>query len=253
MIITLSPAKMLDFESPVSTKKHTQPIYEKEANELYDLLQNASVSDIAKLMNINSQLAQDVYGYIHAFSMDRTPKRQAIFAYNGIAYKGLDAHSFNEKDLDFAQKHLIHISGLYGVLRPLDLIKPYRLEMQISLVNDRGKNLYDFWTKTVSEYMAERMKADDNIWINLASKEYAKAVNRKLLPKDHRIITPVFKQDTAKGIKQIVVYAKKARGMMTRFIIQNQLKKVEDLKAFDTEGYSFSAKLSKGDEWVFIR
>jgi len=253
MIITLSPAKLLDFEGEIPLVEHTKPIYEKDANELYNSLKSASVSDIGKLMSINPQLAQGVYGYIHAFSLNRTPKRQAIFAYNGIAYKGLDVHSFSEKDLHFAQKHLIHISGLYGVLRPLDLIKPYRLEMQISLVNDRGKNLYDFWTETISKYMGARMEADDNVWINLASKEYAKVVNRKLLPKNHRVITPIFKQDTAKGAKQIVVYAKKARGMMTRFIIQNQLKKVEDLKAFDTEGYSFSAKLSKGDEWIFIR
>ncbi len=253
MIITLSPAKLMDFESSIPSQKHTNPLYEKEANTLYDSLKNASVSEIGKLMSINPQIAQDVYGYIHAFHLDRTPKRQTIFAYNGIAYKGLDAHSLNEKDLDFAQKHLVHLSGLYGVLRPLDLIKPYRLEMKIALVNDRGKNLYDFWTETISKYMAKQMEADDNIWVNLTSKGYAKAVNRKLLPNEHRIITPIFKQDTAKGAKQIGVYAKKARGMMTRFIIKNQLKKVEDLKAFDIEGYSFSTKLSKGDEWIFIR
>ncbi|NDV67313.1 peroxide stress protein YaaA [Dysgonomonas sp. 25] len=253
MIITLSPAKLLDFKTPVPTKKHTNPLYEKEADSLYHSLQGASAQEIGKLMNINPQLAYQVYEYVQAFPLSRTPKRQAVYAYNGIAYKGLDAHTLSEKDLDFAQKHLVHISGLYGVLRPLDLIKPYRLEMQIPLVNDKGKNLYDFWTETVSRYMADQMRADDNIWVNLASKEYSKAVNKKLLPKGAQIITPVFKQDTAKGPKQIVVYAKKARGMMTRFIIQNRITNIEDLKGFDMEGYSFSPKLSKGNEWVFIR
>lgn len=253
MIITLSPAKLLNFETPVPTKKHTNPLYEKDADSLYHSLQGASAQEIGKLMDINPQLAYQVYQYIQSYPMARTPKRQAVFAYNGIAYKGLDAYSLSDKDLEFAQKHLIHITGLYGVLRPLDLIKPYRLEMQIPLINDKGKNLYDFWTETISHYMAKQLKADDNIWINLASQEYSKAVNKKLLPEGVRIITPIFKQETAKGPKQIVVYAKKARGMMTRFIIQNKLTDVEDLKGFDVEGYSFSPKLSKGDEWVFIR
>lgn len=253
MIITLSPAKLLDFETPVGTNKQTKPLFEKEADELYRSLQSASVEEIAKLMSINTHLAHDVYQYIQAFPLKRTPQRQAMFAFNGIAYKGLDCHSFSEKDIAFAQKHLIHISGLYGILRPLDLIKPYRLEMQISLINDKGRNLYDFWSDTVSRYMAEQMQADDNVWVNLTSKEYAKAVNKKLLPQGHRIITPIFKQETDKGPKQIVVYAKKARGMMSRFIIQNQIKNVEDIKAFDVEGYYFSPKLSKGDEWIFIR
>lgn len=253
MVITLSPAKLLDFESPVTTKKHTKPLYEKEAEELYHSLQSASVHDIAALMKINMQLAHDVYQYIQAFPLKRTPLRQAIFAYNGIAYKGLDAHTMTDDDLDFAQDHLVHISGLYGVLRPLDMIKPYRLEMQIALINNKGKNLYDFWTDIISNYLANRMKMDDNVWVNLASKEYAKVVNKKLLPKGNRIITPIFKQETNKGAKQIVVYAKKARGMMSRFIVQNKIKNIEDLKGFDTEGYYYSPKLSKGDEWVYIR
>lgn len=253
MIITLSPAKLMDFETPVPIKESTTPLYEKEANELYKLLEKDSVSEISSLMSINPQLAHDVYQYIHAFPLSKTPRRQAAFAYNGIAYQGLNARTMSKDDLQFAQKHLIHISGLYGVLRPLDLIKPYRLEMQIALANNKGKNLYDFWTETISKYLAKQMEADDNIWINLASKEYAKAVNRKLLPKDHKVITPIFKQETDKGYKQIVVYAKKARGMMSRFIIQNRIKDIEHLKAFDTEGYAFAPQLSDEKEWVFIR
>lgn len=253
MLIILSPAKLQNFDTPAKTKEATTPLFEKEANELYASMEGISVSEISSLMNINPQLAHDVYQYIHAFSLPKTPQKQAIFAYNGIAYKGLDAESMTKEDIEFAQKHLVHITGLYGVLRPLDLIKPYRLEMQIPLANNRGKNLYDFWTETISNYIAKEMEADDNILINLASKEYSKTINRKLLPKGHRIITPIFKEHTDKGYKQIVVYAKKARGMMSRFIIQNKLTDVEHLKAFDTEGYVYAEQLSNDKEWVFVR
>lgn len=253
MIIILSPAKLQDFHTPIKIKESTTPLFEEEANELYKSLEGISTTEISTLMDVNPQIAHDVYQYIHAFPLAKTPKRQAAFAYNGIAYKGLNAKSMSKKDLDFAQKHLVHISGLYGVLRPLDLIKPYRLEMQIPVVNDKGKNLYDFWTDTISNYLAKEMKADDNVLINLASKEYAKAVNKKLLPEGYKIITPIFKEQKGHGYKQIVVYAKKARGMMSRFIIQNRLKDIEDIKGFDTEGYSFAPQLSNDKEWVFVR
>lgn len=249
----MSPAKLQDFETPAPIKESTTPLYGKEALDLYKSMEGITTEEIASLMSINPQIAHDVYQYIHAFSLSKTPQKQAAFAYNGIAYKGLDAKSFSESEMQFAQKHLLHVSGLYGVLRPLDLIKPYRLEMQIPIVNDKGKDLYAFWTDTISNYLAKQMKADDNILINLASKEYAKSVNKKLLPKGHKIITPIFKQQTDKGYKQIVVYAKKARGMMSRFIIQNKLTDVEHLKAFDTEGYGFAPQLSDDKEWVFIR
>lgn len=253
MIIIMSPAKLQDFETPVPIKETTNPLYPKEAKGLYKSLEGLTISDIASLMSINPQLAHNVYQYIHAFPLSKTPQRQAIFAYNGIAYQGLAPKSFSKEDMEFAQKHLVHISGLYGVLRPLDLIKPYRLEMQIPVVNNKGKDLYNFWSDTISKYLAKQMKADDNILINLASKEYAKAVNKKLLPKGYRIITPIFKQQTDNGYKQIVVYAKKARGMMSRFIIQHRLTDAEHLKAFDTEGYTFAPQLSDDKEWVFVR
>lgn len=249
----MSPAKLQDFETPAPTNDSTKVLYPKEAKGLYKSMEGLTPEDISALMHLNPQLAHNVYQYIHAFPLDRTPKKQAIFAYNGIAYQGLDAKSFTEDDLKFAQKHLFHVSGLYGLLRPLDLIKPYRLEMIIPIANDRGRNLYDFWTETISNHLAKEMKKDDNILINLASKEYAKAVNKKLLPKGARIVTPIFKQQTDKGYKQIVVYAKKARGMMTRYIIKNQLNDVEQLKGFDTEGYSFAPQLSDDKEWVFVR
>lgn len=253
MQIIMSPAKLQNFDTAITVTEATTPLYAKEAKALYQSMEGITASEIASLMSINPQLAHNVYQYIHAFPLSKTPQRQAVFAYNGIAYQGLDARTFSKEDMEYAQKHLTHISGLYGVLRPLDLIKPYRLEMQIPIVNDKGKNLYAFWTDTISNYLAKQMKADDNILINLASKEYAKAVDKKLLPKGHRVITPIFKQQTDKGYKQIVVYAKKARGLMTRFIIQNRLTDIEHLKAFDTEGYVFAPQLSDDKEWVFVR
>jgi cytoplasmic iron level regulating protein YaaA (DUF328/UPF0246 family) len=146
--------------------------------------------------------------------------------------------------MDFARNHLVHLSGLYGVLRPLDLIKPHRLEMQTPVANSKGSDLYAFWSDTLSNYLAEKMKDDDNILVNLVSKEYEKTLNVKLLPDGHKIITPIFKQQAGNGYRQIVVYTKKARGMMSRFIIQNQIKEAEYLKAFDTEGYVFASQLS---------
>ncbi len=253
MIITLSPAKTLDFETPIGISKSTESIYLKDAAYLNKVMTDLSVEEIASLMSINTQIAQNVYQYVYGFNAAKVPQRQAVFAYNGIAYHGLDAHTLTDGNLDFAQKHLNIISGMYGLLRPLDEIKPYRLEMQIQLANKRGVNLYEYWSETLSRRFAEQMKADDNIWVNLSSKEYTKVINRKLLPKNHRVITPIFKESRGEGYKQIVVYAKKARGMMTRFIIQNEIENIEYLKGFDTDGYTFSSQLSSEDEWVFIR
>jgi len=253
MIITLSPAKLMDFETPSNIKKHTTPQFSDSADYLNELLKNFSATEIKELMHINPKQAHQVYQYIQSFGMDRTPQKQAALAYNGIAYSGLVAKTFTKEDWDFAQEHLVIVSGLYGALRPLDMIKPYRLEAQIKLENERGKDLYAYWSETVTQYFAKRLQADDNTWVNLSSQEYTKVIDKKTLPKGTTIITPIFKQHTDKGYKQIVVYAKKARGMMSRFIIQNKLTKAEDIKLFDVEGYSFAPDLSKKDEWIFIR
>ncbi|MDL2215196.1 peroxide stress protein YaaA [Dysgonomonas sp. OttesenSCG-928-M03] len=253
MIITLSPAKMMDFANPATIKKNSCPEFEKDAEYLNDLLKDWSVDDIRSAMSINPKMAHEVYQYIHSFDMSRTPRKQAALAYNGIAYLGLEAETFSKADWDFAQNHLISLSGMYGALRPMDLIKPYRLEAQIKVQNDRGVDLYAYWKDTITTYLSERLREDDNVWVNLASNEYSKMVDKKALPKDVTIITPVFKEQRGNGYKTIVVYAKKARGVMSRFIIQNKLKKVDDLKSFDVDGYSFSPDLSKKNEWVFVR
>lgn len=253
MIITLSPAKVLDFESPVSIEKSTRPLFKSETKELSTLLKDYSAQDIAGMMKINPKQAIDVYQYFQSFDMSRTREKQAAMAYNGMVFLGLAAKSLASEDFEFAQKHLIIFSGLYGALRPLDKIKPYRLEQQIRLKNSQGDDLYAFWSEKITKYFAERLNEDDNTWINLTSNEYSKMIIRKKLPKVTRVIRPVFKELTHDGYKQIVVYAKKARGMMARFIIQNKIDDVESLKFFDSEGYAFAPQLSKKEEWVFIR
>lgn len=253
MIITMSPAKKQDFTTPTIIKDYTQPLFVQDAEYLNSLLKVYSAEEIKGLMHISPRQAYEVYQKIHAFDMDRTPQKQTALAYNGIAYLGLDAKSFTTKDWKFAQDHLIHVTGMYGALRPLDMIKPYRLEAAIKLENDKGADLYDYWTDTITHYLADRLIADDKTWINLSSVEYSNMINKKKLPQGTTIVTPIFKQYTDKGCKQIVVYAKKARGMMSRFIIQNQLKNVQELKSFDIEGYSFSTDLSNTEEWIFVR
>lgn len=253
MIVTLSPAQILDFKSEVAIKESTTPLYQQDAQVLNSLLKGILPEDISKLMNINPQLGYAVYEYINTYDMASTSLRQAVLAYNGMVYQGLDFGTMAEESINFAQNHLRLFSGLYGMLRPLDLIKPHRLEMQTKLLNSRGKTLYSYWKKVLSEHLAQELIHNSNIWVNLNSKEYTKAIDRKLLPKGYQIIEPIFKEETATGYKQIVVYTKKARGMLARFIMENQIDNPDYIKGFDSEGYGYSEQMSNGEEWVFIR
>lgn len=249
----MSPAKIMDFESEATIKDSTIPEYIKDAEYLNGILKKWSVEDIQLAMTLNPKLAYQVYQFVQSFDLPKVSRKQAALAYNGIAYLGLEAESFTKQDWEFAQDHLVSLSGLYGPLRPMDEIKPYRLEASIKVENKRGKDLYAYWNDTITEYLSKRMLTDDNVLINLASNEYSKLINKKELPKDSRVITPVFKELVGDRYKTIVVYTKKCRGTMTRFIIQNKLTNAEDLKHFDVDGYSFSPDLSKGDQWVFAR
>lgn len=253
MIITLSPAKILDFESEASTRKSSQPLFLSNADELNNILSDLTVNEIGVLMKINPKQALEVYQYIQGFGMELTPQKQAASAYNGIAYGGLDSKSFNDEDWTFAQDHLVILSGLYGALRPLDLIKPYRFDFISRLETNSGNDLYKYWKDLITTFFAERLKNDDNVWLNLSSNEYSKVIDKKQLPANCNIITPIFKEDTPQGYKQIVVYAKKARGMMAKYIIKNKITDIEDIKQFEEEGYSYSPTLSKKNEWVFTR
>lgn len=254
MIITLSPAKLYDFIEPPFSLDYSTPKYQKEASLLNNLLKPLTTDNIEELMEINPNLAINTYEYIHKFELPNQIEHPALFSYNGMAYHGLDASTLSKDDIAFAEKHLVILSGLYGVLKPLDKINPYRLEMQTKLTNPEGKDLYDFWRDKITSTLLDYMQlTDSNIWINLTSKEYAKVVDKKKLPKGTEIINPVFKESTGTGYKQIVVYVKKARGMMARYIIENKITNTEDIKGFNYEGYFFSEELSSKKEWVFIR
>lgn len=253
MIITMSPAMLLDFDKDISISKSTIPMYSRDAKILNDLLTGFSMEELAKLMKVNPDIAREAYLYIHSFNSINNPECQAAVAYNGIAYQGLDIGTMSSDDLDFAQLHLVILSGLYGMLKPLDLIEPHRLEMQTKLANPSGKTLFDYWRPILTAKLAEMMRNDSNVWVNLSSDEYFKVIDRKGLPKGAKIISPIFKEVRGDDYKQVVVYTKKARGMMSRFIIQHRLSDPEHLKAFDTEGYNYSQHLSSDDEWVFIR
>ncbi len=255
MIVILSPAKTLDYTTAIPVDFDNTPIpFATESKRLISKLQAMQVADIVKLMKVSANIAtlnhERYQAWKHPFDANKT--RAAIYAFMGEAYRGLDAYSMSAKDLEFAQKHLIMLSGLYGALRPKDAILPYRLEMGTQLQIGKAKNLYNFWgdkiTNMICNYMA---RTDSNVLVNLASAEYFKAIKPKILKAP--IITPVFLQLKGDNYKQIAVYAKKARGMMSRFIIDNQIKNIEDLKAFQTDGYAFHQSLSTDDKWVFTR
>jgi len=253
MQIILSPAKLMDFSDEMKEVKSTRPLFPEKSKELIAVCRQLSEREIADEMTINAKMAREVYEYFQTYDLRSTPKQSAALAYNGIAYKGLNAHDFSVKDFDFAQQHLNIISGLYGIVRPLDTIRPYRLEMQRKIVPPGYKTLYDFWEETVNEYLSKKLRKGDKTIINVASKEYAKVVRRNMLPNGTKIIDIQFLQQENDRLKQIVVHSKKARGLMSRFIIKNRLVDPEEVKGFDWEGYFFYPALSKEDSWVFVR
>lgn len=254
MLIIISPAKTLDYESELITTAHTHPRLLNDSAELIEDCQKLSASQLASLMKISDKLAQlnaeRFRDWDSDFDLPRA--RQALFAFKGDVYSGLDARSFSLQDVNFAQQHLRMLSGLYGLLRPLDLMLPYRLEMGTKLKNARGTDLYQFWGDKITTLLQQDLNAqDDDILINLASDEYYKSVNEKAL--DARIIKPVFLDQKNGQYKIISFYAKKARGLMSRFIIQQGLDQVEQLKAFNTDGYYFDSDNSNEYELVFKR
>ncbi len=254
MLMVISPAKTLDFESPLATQRFTQSTLLEKSQQLIDVARDLSPAQISSLMSISDKLAHlnaDRFNqWQPPFTLDNA--RQAILAFKGDVYTGLQAETFSEGDFDFAQLHLRMLSGLYGVLRPLDLMQPYRLEMGIKLANPAAKDLYGFWgdllTQKLNDAMAEQ---GDEVLINLASDEYFKAVKPKQL--NGELIKPVFLDEKNGKFKVISFYAKKARGLMSRYVIQNRLSKPEQLKQFDVDGYFFAADESKGNELVFKR
>ncbi len=254
MLIVISPAKTLDYDTPAITSQYTQPDYLNDAQQLIARARKLSTDDIIQLMDVSENIAKLNVERFQQWTTPFTPKnaKQAVLAFKGDVYSGLEAETFSEADFQFAQDHLRILSGLYGLLRPLDLMQAYRLEMGRKLDTTRGNNLYQFWGETITQGINQQMTATSSKHlINLASNEYFKSVKSKLI--DGEIITPEFKDYKNGSYKMMGVYAKKARGMLSRFIIQNQLNDPEEIKAFNQDGYSFNPELSKGNTWVFSR
>jgi cytoplasmic iron level regulating protein YaaA (DUF328/UPF0246 family) len=253
MKIVISPAKSLDFESKLPTSKHSEALFLSEAERINKLLKKKSARSLSKLMSISDNLGQLNYERNQNWSLPFKPgeARPAVYAFGGDVYRGLDVYTLPEEKLDTLQNSLRIISGLYGILKPLDLIQPYRLEMGTKFPVGKDKNLYGFWGKRISRSLNEEL-GDDEIFLNLASAEYFKAIDVKSLKVP--VITALFKDFKNGKYKSIMTYAKLARGYMTRYIVDNDIKTLEGLKGFNYEGYSFSADQSKEkNTLVFIR
>lgn len=253
MLFVISPAKNLDFETPAVTKAASQPQYLKQSTTLIKQLKQLSVQEVASLMSLSDKLAGLNLSRYQSWStpFDANNAKQAMLAFNGDVYTGLDATTLDDAGFAFAQQHLRILSGLYGVLKPLDYIQPYRLEMGTKLANKAGKDLYDFWGDELTNALLAEPAFTDKVLINLASNEYFKSIKTKQL--NARIITPIFKDAKNGQYKIISFYAKKARGLMSRYIIDHQITEPEQIKSFDTDGYYFSEAESTKDDWVFLR
>lgn len=254
MLFLLSPAKALDFTTPPTVRTHTQPLFKHYAAELIDVLKTKSSQDISALMKLSDNLAALNVERYSAWSpqFNAHNSKQALLAFNGDVYDGLQAPTLDATQLDWAQAHVCILSGLYGVLRPLDWMQPYRLEMGTALATGRGKNLYQFWGRRLADYLNERAATDTcPVIVNLASEEYFKVVDRTALKP--RVVTCVFEDFKGGAYKIISFNAKRARGMMVRFAIDHQIGSVEKLEDFSAGGYRFDKACSEPDRLVFRR
>lgn len=254
MITLLSPAKTLDFETPIPFDSNSEIMFHREANQVARSLKKLSKKDIANLMNLSSNLADVNYQRFQLW--DKNPAkectRQAVFMFKGEVYLGLDPYTLNEEDMAFAQQHLRILSGMYGVLKPLDNVQAYRLEMGTKMAVNSHKNLYAFWDNKLANNIQKELKFHkEEVIVNLASNEYFKAVSKKAIKVP--VVTPVFKDFKNGKFKVISFFAKKARGTMARWIIQNRIQNKERLMEFNQDGYSFSTKDSTNSELVFLR
>ncbi len=254
MLFLISPAKNLNEKDPAPVSDYTQPDLLADAEQLMQEVRRLAPQEIAELMHVSDKIALLNAERNAAWHTPFTPEnaKQAVYLFNGDVYEGLDAASLPAGAVAYLQQHLRLLSGLYGLLRPLDLIQPYRLEMGTPFANARGKNLYEFWDDTITNLINQTLKAQNSdTVVNLASQEYFKAVNPAKL--NARLITPVFKDAKNGQYKIISFYAKRARGLMVRYAAEHAVKEAEALKNFDYEGYRFNAAASSENEWVFLR
>ena len=253
MKIVISPAKSLDFESSIPHSRFSQPIFQEESERLNKVLKKKKPRALSKLMDISPALGELNWERNQNFELPFTPEnaRPSVYAFNGDVYQGLDAYTIEEKQLDRLQDSLRILSGLYGMLRPLDLIQPYRLEMGTALRSGRRKNLYEFWRDKITKELNSELE-DDELFINLASDEYFKAIDPKKLKVP--VITPIFKDWKNDKLKVIGFFAKKARGSMVRYILDTGAKTLDDIKGFDRDDYLFSQEHTlRPDQPVFVR
>jgi uncharacterized protein len=252
MKIVISPAKSLDYETPLPTQRHTQPAFLSASRKVHKVLKQQKPAALSELMDISDKLAELNWKRNKQWKTPFTAEnaRPALYAFNGDVYLGLAAHTIPVEKLDDLQDKLRILSGLYGLLKPLDLIQPYRLEMGTKLPVGDSENLYRFWKETLTKALNKELKKGE-LFVNLASKEYADAIDFKKLKVP--VITPEFRDYKDGKLKIISFFAKKARGMMVRYIIDTQAKTIDDLKGFDYEGYRLDANLSKGNQLVFTR
>ncbi|WP_444906839.1 peroxide stress protein YaaA [Microbulbifer sp. SSSA008] len=254
MLIVISPAKTLDYESDIPSLETTQPDFLKESAALIKELRELSPQQVSSLMKISDKLGVLNYDRFQTWKRPFTDNnaRPALLAFKGDVYTGLEAETMGKRDFAYAQKHLRMLSGLYGLLRPLDLMQPYRLEMGTKFENAKGKNLYEFWGDKITEALnAQLQGVKSRELVNLASNEYFKSVKTKQL--DTQVITPHFKDLKNGQYKMISFFAKKARGMMSRWAIDQRVKKAEELKGFDVAGYVYNPNMSTEWDWVFTR
>ena len=252
MKVLLSPAKSLDFKPQLPTEKNSPICFEKEAEYLNSILKRKSPKDLSELMGISSKIADLNYERNNNWSLPFTKKnaRQSVYAFSGDVYRGLDAYSINDDKIDFMQSTVRIISGLYGLVKPLDLIQPYRLEMGTKLSFDINKNLYDYWREKITNQLNSELSKNEPV-LNLASNEYYKAIDSKVLKSD--VYSANFKQLKDGNYKTIAIFSKKARGMMTRYIIENNITDISSLKSFNYDGYVYHENLSSDKELIFSR
>ena len=252
MKIIISPAKSLDFETQLPTQKFSESSFLKQSETIQKVLKKKSPKELSELMSISDKLAELNYTRNQEWSLPFSTEnaRPAVYAFNGDVYTGLDAYTIPNNKLNTLQEKLRILSGLYGVLKPLDLIQPYRLEMGTNLQIGKAKNLYEYWKKTVTDSLNNEL-SENELFINLASKEYSDVIDFKALKA--KVVVPEFKDYKDGKLKMISFFAKKARGLMVRFIIDNNCKTTEDLKGFNYDNYLFDENLSKGNKLVFTR
>lgn len=256
MITIISPATTMNFDKDINLKNYSNPVFQEDVNYLISILRELDIKEISDLMSLSEDLSKLNYDRYQSFSDYNNKKLQSILAFDGEVFNSMNTSDFNEYDFSFASDHLRILSGLYGLLSPLDLIEAYRLEMKAKLENKNGKDLYKFWKSKITNYIIKELETHENkVLINLASSEYLKCIDLKLIKKDLKFVDVVFKDYDLKTNTYKVkgLYAKKARGYMCRFIIKNKIDSVDDLLKFNIEGYTYNNELSHGDVITFTR